>query len=512
MKTTWTEGKIGHTGIASVVIGMCAFLGACSGDQPGPEASEQGGKGADRYGKRVPVILVVMDALDASHISHLGYERDTTPNIDAFAKDGLSFRAAFSPAPYTIAGISSLLTGRLPDSTGVTAKWHRLRDDETPLGMVLSTKGYRTRALVNNTNGGARFGVMQGFDQATMLYEDGEPNYSLRSGEMVFVPKGKAHIPLMGEFLDDVQQDGADTRFFFYSHMLEPHSPYIADEPFRSKYIDPAYDGVFKNGDTEDLLDTINGRIVPSAEDIAAVCAMYDGHLAFADHIFGTMMADLKARGLYEDSLIILTGDHGEAMFQHGRWGHNDHLFDEMVNVPLVIKMPGSDGPRDQIMETLASTMDVLPTICEVLDVAPGELPLDGRSLFPVLTSGVDDDEKRALILRSHHLTADFALRSQKGKAILLRSGEFEDGSLFFDLTKDPLEQDDLSEEDAPRRAAFLRALNTHLGKVASEWREPARSTDKAEDGALLSALGYSDSEEPEEQQAPPLPDEAAEQ
>ena len=325
------------------------------------------------------------------------------------------------------------------------------------------------------------------------------------------VPQGKAHIPLMGEFLDDVQRDDPDARFFFYSHMLEPHSPYIADEPFRTKYIDPAYDGIFKNGDTEDLLDTVHGRVEASAEDIEAVRAMYDGHLAFADDIFGTMMADLKARGLYEDSLIILTGDHGEAMFQHGRWGHNDHLFDEMVNVPLVIKLPGSTGPRNQIMESLASTMDVLPTICETLDIAPGELPLDGRSLYSVLTSGVDDDEKRGLILRSHHETADVALRTQNGKAILLRSGEFEDGSRFYDLTEDPHEQRILTQEEAPRSASYLGAINAHLGKVASEWRPSAMSTDTGDNSALLGALGYADSEAPEEPQTPPAPDDGTE-
>ncbi|MFT6040486.1 MAG: arylsulfatase A-like enzyme [Gammaproteobacteria bacterium] len=508
MTITWTEGKLRSVGFTSVVIGLGALLGGCGDEQ---QPAEQAATVPERYGKRVPVILVVMDALNSAHITHLGYERDTTPNIDAFAKDGLSFRAAFSPAPYTIAGISSLMTGRLPDSTGVTEKRHRLRDDETPLGQVLSTKGYRTRALVSNLNGGAQFGVMQGFDQATMLYAEGEPNYETRSGEMVHVPQGKAHIPLMREFLDEVQQDGPDTRFFFYSHMLEPHSPYIADEPFRTKYIDPAYDGIFKSGDTEDLLDTVHGRVVPSAEDIEAVRALYDGHLAFADDIFGNMMADLKARGLYEDSLIILTGDHGEAMFQHGRWGHNDHLFDEMLKVPLVIKLPGRAGSRGLIMETLASTMDVLPTICEALDIAPGELPLDGRSLYPVLTSGVDDDEKRGLILRSHHGLADVALRSQKGKAILLRSGEFEDGSRFFDLTTDPLELNDLSLEEAPRRRAYLNVITTHLGKVTSEWRPSAISTGTAENSALLGALGYADSDEAEDAQAPPALDDGAE-
>ncbi len=480
----------------SLLLASFALAG-CS-EKSDPVLSDRAGgsdleQTASTYGKHVPVILVVMDALDASHVTHLGYGRDTTPFMDAFAKDGVSFRAAFSPAPYTVAGIGSLLTGRRPDTTGLYTKMNMLREDEMPIAAVLSRNGYLTRALVNNPNGGMRFGALRGFDEVSTLYEpaeDAKPNFTTRDGVEVHLPQAPEHLPHMRAFLDRVPEVAP---FFFYAHMLEPHSPYVADEPFRSQFLDPNYNGIFLKGDTDDLLDTVYGRLDANAEDRLAITALYDGHLSFADHSFGALMDDLRARGLYEESLIILTGDHGEAMFQHGRWGHNDHIYDEMIHVPLIVKLPGTEGPRNVIMENLVSTMDVLPTICETLDLAPGDLPLDGKSLYSSLQSGAEPEGSRGLFLRTHHSSPDVALRTNDAKGIFLRNDEGPPRFEFYDLSTDPKEELDLGRTDAPEVAAMKNAILAEYARLKAS-RLRALSNDKVEDSATtLGALGYTD-------------------
>ena len=489
-KRAWSE-------LSVCLIGVLSALSGCgeSPTLPAPadvEDLERQGA-ASVYGKLVPVILVVMDALDANHVTHLGYERDTTPNMDAFAKDGVSFRAAFSPAPYTVAGIGALLSGRRPDTTGLYTKLNMLRDDEQTIASLLSRHEYKTRALVSNPNGGMRFGALRGFDEVSPLYEaaDGaEPNFTTRDGVPVHLPQAKEHLPLMRAFLDEVPEGKP---FFFYSHMLEPHSPYVADEPFRSKYLDPNYAGPFLKGDTDDLLDTVYGRLKANPEDRLAINALYDGHLAFADDSFGHLMDDLKARGLYDKSLIILTGDHGEAMFQHDRWGHNDQIYDEMVHVPLLIKLPGSEGPRNLVLDGLVSTMDVLPTICESLDIPAGALALDGKSIYEELVTGMSSPEDRGLFLRTHHSKPDVGLRTLTGKGIFLQSEE--GGAVFeyFDLVQDPGEANNQGASNTPEVKAMRKAILDELIRVKRSRRTALRNDNAEDDQDTLSALGYTD-------------------
>ncbi len=399
--------------MSRLVLAALTLLAACA---RGPEP--------DRVAPLEPpqlVVLVVFDALYAGRVTHLGYERETTPNLDALAADGASFRSAFSPAPYTLAGIPSILTGRLPDHHGVTNNLARLHDEEHTLAELLAAKGYTTVAAVTNLNGSSVYGVDQGFERFVELFEpqgDEEVDHVARSGEAYRIP---AADELVAFAADALARRAEGERLFLYLHVLEPHSPYKAPESFRSRWLDPAYEGRFASGETKPFVDTVHDRWRPDQHDVQAAIALYDGNLAWADHNLGHLVDLLRLEELYDDALIVVTSDHGEAMFEHGRWGHNLHLYDEMLRVPLVVKLPASRARPGLVSDTLVSTMDIVPSVCEWLDAPLPALPLDGLSIAALVEGASAPEHERELLLRSHHRIAHVGLRTPTHKTIVRR-------------------------------------------------------------------------------------------
>lgn len=446
---------------------------------------------------RPPVVLILFDALHAAHLSHLGYERDTTPALDALAADGVSFAHAFSPAPYTLASIPSLLTGRLPDSHGVTSTRATLRAGEITLAEVLAGAGYRTVAAVSQPNGGRSFGNAQGFEEFQELWVPRSPaeveHVVPRTGEEMRVSKASDFPPIVSEFL--AADDGRP--LFMYLHVLEPHSPYAMPAEFRSRWLDPAYDGPFAAGDSLSFVRTGDSERddywSPGAADLQAAVDLYDANLAWADHNLELVLEELRAAGVYEESLIIVTSDHGEAMWQHGRWGHNEDLYDEMLRVPLIVKLPAGRGPEGHVHTALVSTVDVLPSVCHWLDlVQPDFEPLDGRTIAPMLADVAWEPAPRELRLRSHHRIPHVALRASDRKTIAHRDPQT--GTVkkveHYRLDEDPGETIDLADERAGGVSADVERLEDWIrGATLSRAERDIPLTVMEE--KMLEMLGY---------------------
>lgn len=456
---------------------------------------------ADEAAARPPIVIVVFDAFDGARVGHLGHGRPTTPHLDALAAEGTSFANAFAPAPYTLAGVASLLTGRLPDDHGLVAKKNRLAESETTLAELAKEAGYATRAVVGNPNGGAIFGNMQGFDVVVPTYElgpDRPANYTPPStGKPLHMSEPEEAA---AEFVRFAEATDTDAPFLFYAHILQPHTPYIAPEPFRSTWLDPGYDGVFAGGDNKTLIQHKWRTDAFDAADEQALHDLYDANILWADHGLGLLMDELKARGIYDEALILVTADHGEASYEHGVRGHNDTLFDEMLRVPLVVRLPASwEAPRGGVDTGLASTLDLLPTLCEVLD-RPLPAGVAGQSLVERATGSTP--EARRLVLRDHGTPPSVGLRTDTEKAILHRDRKGPDKRplqpefLFFDIQQDPAERTAL---DA-NAADWIEPLRTELQRLAEYVDDRARTGRRANQGgissadeAMLGALGYVD-------------------
>lgn len=446
------------------------------------------------------VLLVVLDTLAAGHVSHLGYHRRTTPNIDALAAEGVSFESALTPATYTLAAIPSLLTGLLPDRHGVTAYRHRLAPEQTTMAELLARAGYRTFGAGANLNGGPRYGNDGGFEEWIEVYLGPGPDGAQRAerhGEEMHLPRADEFPPILRARLERLQPG---ERLFAYLHVREPHGPYDAPESFHRHFVDEHTPQPFERGDRKRIQADIRGLELPPPHSVAEVVRMYDFNVLWADDQLGRMLDELRRLGLYEDALIVVTSDHGEAFWQHGLAGHGRGLFEEEARIPLVFKLPSSmAAARGLGVRAQASLLDVLPTLGELLDLPVPERALDGRSLLPHLL-GREADEERELLLRAYDSTGRFALRTRTEKAIA-RVAADEWGARriealeLYDLALDPLELRDLAAEEPERALRAGRRILEILAALEPTSRPHGLELTGSE-LHLLTKLGYAGGED----------------
>jgi arylsulfatase len=392
-----------------------ALLAACSGE---PRLDLEGG-GLGRRGG--PVVVIVLDALHAAHLGHLGYDRDTSPHLDALAAEGVTFEHAFAPAPYTNAAIPSLLTGRLPDHHGVVKRDRMLAPVETTLAELFQAAGYATHGAVANMNGASDFGCDQGFETYVETFREHEGRIGGPSrGE------GKMRLPLAAEFAPIlrawVEEAEDPRRSLFYLHVLEPHEPYDPPAEFRELWLDEDYAGPFVGHPARamQLLDMSRraGTELPEA-DRQALLDLYDGNIANVDAAVGAMLDVLRDAELLDDALIVVTSDHGEAFWQHGEQGHNTQLYDPMLRVPLIVRFPGEDAPRGVRVRRMVSILDLVPSLCRWFDLGLPELPLDGLDLTEAIAAPDELWRERKLLLRNFSEPPVLGVRTDTTKSIL---------------------------------------------------------------------------------------------
>lgn len=451
-----------------------------------------GGGEAERISLgRPPVVVILLDALHAGHLSHLGCERETTPNLDALAAEGVSFTQALAPAPYTLATVSSILTGKLPDRHGLVDKRSLLDGAEVTLAETLAEAGYRTCAAVGNLNGSSIFACDQGFEEYVEVFrpQDGRSVDVVYGEDRYHFAKAVDYPPLVERFLAD--DDGRP--LLLYLHILEPHEPYAPPEPFRARYIEDDYEGPFAGGDSATLIRARRGDLVPGPSDKEAVQALYDANLAHVDEVLGRIFEQLDAAGLFRDALVVVTSDHGEAFWQHGEQGHNTTLYDEMLHVPLIVRFPQGTGPAaGRRPDDLVSPMDLLPSLCDWLDLPLPAADLDGASLTASIFGQADPS--RELILRSHHEPSWLAVRSRTRKTIVVREADGIEPVRIehYQLSSDPMETVDMGGQ--PHAAAREDALMLRAYAGESARRQSSRGVQLSEaEQAMLRGLGYTD-------------------
>lgn len=471
--------------IQSGLMAVGLFLAACGGK---PSATSQAR----------PVVVILFDALSARHVHHLGYERETTPTLDHFAAEGLSFARAFAPAPYTLASIPSLMTGTLPDRHKVVEADRALGPEAVTLAERLGAAGYQTFAAVANINGGKRHHDDQGFEVFEELYREDDPDAKL---EMRIVPPTtfSGVIKRWNETRDKARPP------LYYLHVLQPHLPYDPPPPHRGLWLDPSYTGQFKDGlHADGMLDFIDrggimrvlkqpieGKFGITRSDQDAVTALYDANIHYADRALADMLAELDRGGILDEALVVITSDHGEALWEHGRLGHNNHIYDEMVGVPLVVHFPKDSKHPTGISTELVSTLDIMPSILAWLDLSLGA-EVDGRPL-PGLTG--DSSGDRELLLRSFHEDPTRGLRSSTAKVIFEPArDEKPEHRRSYDLLRDPLERQNLYRKDQASGAALFEELDRRFSllRALPDPSSPADAASAAE-AELIQNLGYTE-------------------
>jgi arylsulfatase A-like enzyme len=321
---------------------------------------------------------LLIDALRADHLSSYGYRRQTTPAIDALARDGVLFRQAIAQSTFTKSSIATLFTGRYPFQHGVY--WGSLElasgavisdvlpEEEICLAEELRERGYLTAAWVQNSH----LRQVMGFGQGFVSYRDSQGSIERIHRKVRPWLRGAARrYP-----------------FFAYLHYIDLHDPYRPPPPYDTLFGDPGdvYGGVDLDEWGAFLAAVREGKRRLSAAEVAGLEALYDGQLRHIDDEIGRLFAELRALGLYDRSLIVVTADHGDGFMEHGFISHSTTPYEELVRVPLVVKLPGGRF-AGTVVERQVRLADVMPTILDA--VGARRWPrLAGCSLLPLIAEG----------------------------------------------------------------------------------------------------------------------------
>jgi arylsulfatase A-like enzyme len=416
------------------------------------------------------VIIYLIDALRADHLGCYGYSRAISPNLDSFAEDCLLFPNTMAQSSWTKPAVSSLLSGLNPVVHGVSSARSVLPQEVTTMAELLQAAGYTTSAVVSNGVVSGRYGFSQGFDSFEHLPEQHRSqqvhHLSDRVNEAAF---------------DWLEQRDRSRPFLLYLHTSDPHSPYTPPARFRQQLASFVTDPELGLRAHVRGLDKRRERI--PAHEVRAITALYDAEIAFNDSSFGIFIDRLKALDLYDSSLIVVLGDHGEELYDHGRWRHSYSLFQELLRVPLMIKLPQQEMAGRK-PDTIARQIDILPTILDELGL-PCPAGIEGRSLITAATAPAAAPATFAWLDTSRDLRAVLV-----GDLKLIEYHRYDRPHppvALYDLSTDPGERTNLAEHNQDQ-VARLRALipKRSAPAFAPIWIKPGHKLEEQ-----LRALGY---------------------
>lgn len=445
-----------------------------SRENPDREAGEKLEK-VRALNQKSNLIIFLLDASNAKHLGTYGYPRNTTPTIDTLGREGAVFENAFCQSVYTLSSTGDLFTSTTSLIHGVVSKESQLSKDFVTLPETLQKNGFKTAGFVASPNASSTFGYEQGFDQMFELFR-------VKGGKAL--QAGKFLSPV-SEWLEQNRQK----RFFLYVHFREPHLPLIEPDPF-GKMFDPDYSGHLVG--TFPVITKINsGELKADPRDIEHLIALYDGNLAYVDSVVGQILAKLKQLSLYDDTVVLVLSDHGEALWEHGYEGHNIYLYEENIRIPLIFRFSRRDVPVRSRVDQLVRTIDVYPTLLDLFGIEESSNPYaQGKSFLPYLFSNSDDPDTEVISHTTDRL--DFSLRTNRYKYIW----SSDESEALYDLQSDSKETKNILAEQ-PILAGYLRL---QIKKFVPEQQEKLRKfaiheaeapTIDQDTDEKLKALGY---------------------
>ena len=414
------------------------------------------------------VVLIILDAASFRRFGCYGYGRNTTPAIDAFAREGTQFYRSYTNAVYTLASSATTFTGLLPFRHGVLQHRNRLPKSAVTLPETLRKSGYETAAFLANGNVSSNFGLTQGFEVVREIFRD--KNYVGRANDIT-------------KTFTEWFASRTNRKFFAYLHYREPHDPYQPPGEWVQKFIDPAYSGpVLKNfKDKKPIEKNLPGL---TADDRKFISALYDANLAYGDSEVAKALRLLKESDVYDDTIVIITSDHGEAFWEHGYQGHNLQLYEESARVPMIVRFPRKAFHGK--IHFPVQHADLYATIVDLLGLSHRGLQTDGMSFASSLEHG--QAAARPILLQSTKRNRN-ALVSGNYKYIRNEDGKDE----LYDLSKDPDEKTNSIKTDAVRAGYLRQMLLKMLGSDVTEKNKPEEAHLDEAARENLKALGYLD-------------------
>ena len=433
----------------------------------------------------INVILIVIDALRADHLSCYGYERDTSPSLDTFAARGVLFKNCYTQSSWTKPSVASILTSLYPDRHGTTLHAQALPGELVTLAEILHDEGYLTYGFVANPNLKRIFNFNQGFvyfDDYLMrdkLYYGvlrelrRKPPYLLKIFKNHFDTHVRDNARLANRRIFPWLEKYKSENIFMYIHYMDPHSPFTPPAPYNEMF-------PYIEGDKNSI-----------------TVSLYDGEICFVDAQIGKLIEKLKSLKIYDKTLIIVTSDHGQAFGEHGDYGHGSTIYQDQLKVPLVVKCPSNFSGAPVIDESVRS-IDIVPTILDVLRISSA-VPLEGNSLLPLMKTGKSSNGSGNIYIEQNLDNAyilDGIISNNEWKYILTKKSELRDiektgSEELYNLTEDPYELNNVVQRELDVLKIMRDSLATFKNRLTSPEMIPARVKVDPETVRQLRALGY---------------------
>jgi arylsulfatase A-like enzyme/tetratricopeptide (TPR) repeat protein len=388
------------------------------------------------------LLLVTIDTLRADHLPAYGYTKIHTPNLDRLANESFVFEDVVAQVPMTLPSHTCILTGLLPPAHGIRDNAGFILDSKVnTLAETLKSKNYETAAFISAFILDSQFGLDQGFDH----YSD---NFSLVQANV-----DSTHVSRRAEEteleVDAWLRKNSDQKFFLWVHYYDPHDPYDPPEPYKTEY----------------------------------ASSLYDGEIAYTDHVFGKLYDLLDQLQLREKTIVIMTGDHGEGLGDHKEQTHSIFIYNATQHVPLMIRLPKIKPER---IKGVVSLVDIVPTVLEWLGVQPDQ-NMQGRSLIPLI-EGKDHSSRAAY---SESIFPELHYGFSPLKRIATDQYEFIDAPNpeVYDRVNDRSELKNLIKE----KPEIANALQKRLDEILKSSQTAAKQTQKMdpETEEKLRAMGY---------------------
>lgn len=449
-------------GFAAILLG--AVLLSCSEPEAAPRPKN--------------VIFILVDTLRADHLSAYGYERKTSPAVDAFAGESLLFENARSQASCTFPSANSILTSRPPTAfLGQPQQALGIPAGIPSIAEILAGRGYRTAAIsaspvVRNTK--SRFNPTGGFGRGFSIFDEA---CVWKSADCV----NRRALKVLAR---------KDERpFFLYLHYMDPHGPYrppVEHRKFSRKGV--ATDKAFiHNGNPNPISDWLykeepDPGVTPA--ELQHLIDLYDDEIAYFDLRFGELLASLRKAGVLDDTIVVLTSDHGEEFLEHGHVKHCRTLFDSSIKIPYILHIPGVPA---RAVAAPVQNLDLVPTLLDYLRVNSTGLQLEGKSLRPIIEGKAEGKAGRDL----RQFASQGSLRSAADGRFKLIHDLAAGTWALYDLKADPGEKADALARERRSFHGLRQSLTAWLAKTegAGSESESVRKAKEAE--SKLRSLGY---------------------
>jgi arylsulfatase A-like enzyme len=418
-------------------------------------------KGENNYKHDRPnVLFISVDSLRDDHLGCYGYHRNTSPNIDKFAKESIVFKNTICQAPWTKPSVGSMLTSLYPavhgaDSQGehgenfgaaqISQNVSVLNKSAVTIAEILRDNGYATAGFTGGGYTHSFFGFSKGFD----TYHDNAGGIKTVNFEIFDWLKKNTGKP-----------------FFIFTHFFDVHYPFTVIPPYGNMF------GTYKsnvNVDRQFEIDVNSGKRKLNKEDINRLVSLYDGGIFYTDRQLGLLFDMLKKMGCYDNTIIILTSDHGEGFMEHDLIAHADIMYNEVMRIPLIIRWP--ELGNDVSVNNQVRSIDIMPTILDFVGIEPPSR-IHGVSLHPMIGGEAKDN----LIAFSETERRGFQKAVMDGKDKLLYNCTSKKEE-FFNLSKDPGEKFNKATEHY-EKLEYMRSLLESWNKYLEMHKAEIQSGD----------------------------------